>query len=74
MKKITMFTIITMTLIFWFIIYKASEPEKDPPINTPLIIKSHSPSSCKATVFETAGDTIRNASVVACRVQFYTRY
>ncbi|MBA0035578.1 hypothetical protein HS962_04945 [Pantoea sp. BIGb0393] len=74
MKKITMFAIITMTLIFWLIIYKASEPEKDLPINTPLIIKSHLPGACKATVFETAGNIIRNASIVACRVQFYTHY
>lgn len=55
-----------MTLICWFMIYKASEPEKDLPINTPLIIKSNLPGACRAPVFETA----RNASVVACWVQF----
>ncbi|CNH70270.1 Uncharacterised protein [Yersinia intermedia] len=74
MKKIIIFTIITVPLIYWLMIYKASEPEKDRPINTPLIIKSHLPGACRATVFETAGDTKRNASVVACRVQFYTHY
>lgn len=74
MKKIFIFTIITMTLICWFMVYKASELEKNIPINTPLIIKSNLPGKCRATVFETAGDTKRNVSVVACRVQLYTHY
>lgn len=74
MKKIIIFTIITVPLIYWLMIYKASEPEKDRPINTPLIIKYHLSGACGDIVFETAGDTKRNASVVACRVQFYTHY
>ncbi|TKK15547.1 hypothetical protein [Pantoea agglomerans] len=74
MKKIITFTIMAIAAFSWFVTYSAKQSEEIIPVNTPFIIKSNLPGTCRVSVIPATADSGKNEPIIACKVQLYTGY
>ncbi|WP_236874185.1 hypothetical protein [Citrobacter portucalensis] len=69
MYKLIIFTIAAIIAFFLLVKHPITQPEQVIPANTPLIIKSNLPGTCRVSAITPAVNTKQNIPIVACKVQ-----